>query len=82
MDNMSTYQQVIETTLREYASVPYAHGDIQKVVLDRPNNHYLLVNVGWQDDRRIHGSIIHIDIIDGKIWIQRDGYNEMVRNTE
>lgn len=23
--------------------------------------------------RRVHGCLIHIDIIDGKIWIQRDG---------
>ena len=68
MDNVGTYQQVIETALREYASVPYAYGDIQtRIVLDRLNNHYLLVNVGWQDDRRIHGSIVHIDIINAKI---------------
>ncbi len=24
-------------------------------------------------DRRIHGCLVHIDIIDGQIWIQRDG---------
>ncbi len=22
---------------------------------------------------RVHGSLVHIDIIDGKLWIQRDG---------
>jgi hypothetical protein len=24
-------------------------------------------------ERRVHGSLVHIDLIDGKCWIQRDG---------
>ena len=81
MDKIDRYRQVIETTLRGYASVPYAYGDIQtRVVIDRLNDHYLLVNVGWRDDLRIHGSIVHIDIIDGKLWIQRDGTEHGIAN--
>jgi hypothetical protein len=81
MDSVEAYRQIIEKVLREYASVPYAYGDIRtKVVLDRLNDHYLLVNVGWRDDRRIHGSIVHIDIIDGKVWIQRDGTEHGIAN--
>ncbi len=81
MDRVETYRQVIETALKEYASVPYAHGDIQtQVVLDQPNDHYLLVNVGWRDDCRIHGSIVHIDIINDKVWVQRDGTEHGIAN--
>ena len=29
--------------------------------------------VGWDNGRRVHGTTIHIDIIDDKIWIQYDG---------
>jgi hypothetical protein len=29
--------------------------------------------VGWENDKRVHGCLVHMDIIDGKIWIQRDG---------
>jgi hypothetical protein len=29
--------------------------------------------VGWQGGKRVHGSLIHVDIIDGKFWVQRDG---------
>ena len=29
--------------------------------------------VGWEGIRRVHGCLIHVDIIDRKIWIQRDG---------
>jgi hypothetical protein len=32
----------------------------------------LLVTLGWHGIKRIHGCLVHIDIIDGKVWIQRD----------
>jgi hypothetical protein len=28
--------------------------------------------------RRVHGSVIHLDIRDGKVWIQYDGTNRPV----
>ncbi len=31
------------------------------------------MHVGWSGQMRIHGSVIHLDIRDGKIWIQHDG---------
>ena len=64
----------IETILTEYAQIPYAYGDIQtETVFDRTHDHYLLVNVGWDKGQRIHGTLVHIDIIGGKLWIQRYG---------
>ncbi len=73
MDTIETYRQTIERVLTEYARIPYAYGDIQsQTVFDRAGDHYLLVNVGW-DKRRVHGCLIHVDIIDGKVWVQRDG---------
>jgi len=31
------------------------------------------MHVGWDGQRRVHGSVLHIDIIGGRIWIQHDG---------
>jgi hypothetical protein len=77
MDTLETYRQIIEAVLNEYAKIPYAYGDIQtEIISDRKSDHYLLINVGWNKDRRIHGCLVHIDIIDGKVWIQRDGTEE------
>lgn len=74
MDKLDIYRQIIETVLTEYTRVPYAYGDIQtETVFDRVNDRYLLMNVGWDNNRRVHGSLVHIDIINGKLWIQRDG---------
>jgi hypothetical protein len=64
---------IIERVLTEYSKYPYSYGEIQRqLVFDRTRDHYLLLSVGC-DKRRVHGCLIHIDLIDGKCWIQRDG---------
>ncbi len=74
MDTLNRYRKAIEDILEEYASVPYALGDIQtEPVFDRSRDRYLLVNVGWMKKSRVHGALVHVDIVDGKVWIQRDG---------
>lgn len=77
MDTLASYRQIIERTLADYAKLPYAYGDIQrKTVFNRETDTYLLLSVGWQGSKRIHGCLIHLDITDGKVWIQRDGTEE------
>lgn len=79
MDTLESYRQIIENILNEYTQIPYAYGDIQtEAVFDRKSDRYVLMNVGWDDGRRVHGSLVHIDIIDGKLWIQRDGTEDGV----
>ena len=74
MDTNSAYRSLVERILTEYAQIPYAHGDIQiQTVFDRDGDHYLLMLVGRDGIRRVHGCLIHVDLIDGMIWIQRDG---------
>ncbi len=81
MDALDDYRQTVETVLTEYTKIPYAYGDIRtEAVFDRPRDRYLLVNVGWRDDRRIHGCIVHIDVAGGKLWIQRDGTEYGIAN--
>ncbi len=74
MDELDTFRQIIENTLLEYTRIPYAYGDIRtEAVFDRARDRYLLVNVGWDQGKRVHVSLVHVDIIEGKVWIQRDG---------
>lgn len=54
-----------------------AYGDIEsKVIFDDDHGRYTLLEVGWDDSQYVHGSIIHVDIINDKIWIQYDGTEE------
>jgi hypothetical protein len=74
MDPLDNYRQIIEKILKDYARIPYAHGDIQQqTIFDRTSDHYLLMLVGREGVRRVHGCLVHVDIINGKFWIQRDG---------
>ncbi|MBP0029473.1 XisI protein [Roseofilum sp. Guam] len=43
-----------------------------QIVFDEERQHYLLLHVGWEDEKRIYGCPIHVEIKEDKIWIQRD----------
>lgn len=74
MDSRTADREVIEKALSDYAAIPYAHGDVvTQTVFDRASDHYLLMIVGSENRRRVHGCLVHIDIVDDKIWIQADG---------
>jgi hypothetical protein len=67
-------RQLIQRILLDYARIPYSHGQFESVpVFDREADHYLVMTVGRDGIRRVHGCLIHVDLIDGKFWIQRDG---------
>ena len=74
MDTAESDRELIQRVLVEYTKVPYSHGDYRlQTVFDRIEDHYLLMIIGWEGVRRVHGCLVHVDIIDGKFWIQRDG---------
>ena len=73
MDALDRYRDIIEGCLTEYTQPPYVHDDIDKeAVFDRVRDRYLVMTIGWISQKRIHSSLIHIDVIDGKVWVQRD----------
>ena len=38
-----------------------------------------MLNLGFRDSiKRIYGCIIHVDIINNKIWVQHDGTEEAI----
>ena len=74
MDTRTLDRQIIERALTEHARIPYAHGDVHTVpVFDREHDHYLLVDVGRDGLRHVHGCLVHIDIVGDEIVVQRDG---------
>jgi hypothetical protein len=63
MDKLDNYRQIIEKILSEYAEIPYSYNNLEsKLIISKDSN-----------DVRNHGCIVHLEIINGKIWIQRDG---------
>ena len=77
MDKLGKYRKAVEKIINEYAAIPYAYGEIEsRTMFDREKDSYMLYSVGWNSRGRIHGINIHIDIINGKIYIQHDGTEE------
>src|SRR5262245_40604752 len=74
MDTVSDrYDRIIKEILDRHAREPEPDGVRAEVVCDESNGHYELMRSGWDGIHRIHGSLIHIDIRDGKVWIEYDG---------
>ncbi|MBD1808342.1 XisI protein [Microcoleus sp. FACHB-SPT15] len=81
MDTLEQDRQIIQKVISEYAQIPYAYGEIERhTVFDCSSDRYLLMIVGWEKVRQVHGCIIHIKIINGKIWIHRDGTEDGIAN--
>ncbi|MBD2300480.1 XisI protein [Nostoc sp. FACHB-87] len=51
-----------------------------QTIFDERQDHYQLLYVGWRGNQRDFGCILHLDIKDGKIWIQHDGTEEGIAN--
>lgn len=74
MDRLTQYQTFVRQIITDYATLGSYKGEIERQLnFDTERNHYQLVNVGWDDQRRIYGCVMHIDIKDGQIWIQYNG---------
>jgi hypothetical protein len=81
MDRLKNYRQAIRDILTEYARIPYAHDELKvETVFDGDTDRYVVVVLGREAGRRLHHCLIHIEILDGKIWIQADGTEDGVAN--
>ncbi len=71
MDKIENYRVKIIDLLNEYATHKPAYGDIEvEKIFDTQHNHYQLINIGWNKERRIYSPSIQIDIKNDKVWIQ------------
>lgn len=74
MDRLERYQELIKQALCAIAGeIPRQEGIRTEVVLDDSRGHYEVLEVGWDGPRRIHGSVVHCDLLDGRIHVEHDG---------
>lgn len=74
MERLKEYSNLIQQVLKQYAALKPANmPEIEnQLIFDEKHDRYQLFSVGWEHGRRIHACIFHLDIINGKIWIQED----------
>jgi hypothetical protein len=75
------YPEIIKKILLEYLKYDPADDVIKSSVsFDDEHGNYVLLQAGWRGDDYLQGAVIHIQLIDGKIWIQYDGTEYGVAN--
>jgi len=74
MDKIKKYQDILIDYLEDYATIkPANQPNVEsKVIVDRENNHFQLLRIGWEGEQYIFTVVFHFDIKDGKIWFQRN----------
>ena len=74
MDKTVNYRTIVQKVLQDFVALREANNSpIQtRVLLDTTNDHYQVLRTGWRDGKQVFNVIFHIDIINGKIWLQRN----------
>ena len=76
---LNRYRHIIEQLLTEIASVPYAYGAVQdKTIFDRKADRYIVVSEGFDKDGRVNNIVSHIEILNGKVWLQADNTDRVI----
>jgi hypothetical protein len=79
--NSSSYSTLVKQALAEYKTsfvansldpLPYE----LTLVFDDEHQQYIVRSVGWQKNKRILTTILHVAIRNGKIWIEEDWTEE------
>jgi XisI protein len=80
MDKLDLYRQLIQQCLEKRAKLRSKNDPVEsQTIFDPQSDRYLLINVGWKNSNtRIYGCVLHVDIRDGKIWVQHDGTEDAI----
>lgn len=74
MDTIVDLNEIVSVTMDSYADrCPLSEGLELERVYNVDAGHFELLCVGWENQRRVHGCILHLDVKDDKVWIQHDG---------
>jgi XisI protein len=73
MEKLNQYRQYLRQLLTAQAESDQNETDIEcQLLFDTENDHYQLLDIGWEGLKRVYSCYMHLDIKDGKIWIQRN----------
>lgn len=81
MAEVERYRQLVQELLKAYSEIKASNEAVEaEAIFDLERDRYQVVHVGWSNKRRVYGCVLHLDIIDGKIWIQHDGTEGGIAN--
>jgi hypothetical protein len=73
VDKLELYRSIVTDILTKYSQYKPSYGQVEiEQIFDRDRDRYQLLAIGWNQQQRIYGTTIHLDIQDQKIWIQQN----------
>lgn len=79
MDRIALFRSALEEIIAEYAELPPVNLDVQAIrIQDTERGHYQLLWVGWDGWNRVCSISFHVDIKEGKLYIQEDRTEESI----
>ena len=73
MANLEEYRKKVKQILIKYSHYKPSYGEIEVVqIFDIERDHYQILSVGWNNQKRVYGTMMHLDIKNEKVWIQQN----------
>jgi XisI protein len=73
MDKVTKYREYVQQLISNHANSDEDQEEVEvQLVMDTVRDHYQWMNVGWNGFKRVYNCYIHLDIKDGKIWVQQN----------
>jgi XisI protein len=81
MEHLNQYRAIIQQILQEYHQLQQESAEVgweSVLIVDRTEDRYLLMRLGWQGTTRINRNTIHVRLKNQKIWIEEDETEDSV----
>lgn len=76
---LTQYREIIKQVLVEVAGFGSNQAEIEdRPLFDTQADSYAVISEGWQNDERIHHILVHLEIINGKVWLQADNTDMVI----
>ncbi len=74
MDKLEKYRKLIKDLLTHYATpTSESPKDLEdQLIFDTERDHYQIMSVGWNNNKRVYFCLLHLDIKNNKIWLQEN----------
>lgn len=75
MDKLTEYRRLLRSKLSEYErlyNLQPTPGVETVAIFDEERDHYLVMSLGWAQDRRVRRANLYVRLREGKFWIEED----------
>ncbi|GAB4332087.1 MAG: hypothetical protein OHK0047_20000 [Leptolyngbyaceae cyanobacterium] len=77
MDTSLSDREIVKQVIQHYAQFKPSHGNIRlDTVFDDEQSRYALMQVGWDQGRRVRGNLIYVTLHNNQVWIEYDGMEQ------